>query len=55
MSITKEEGGRLNAFAKEPKIELLKTESSTSNNFRLILLIGAVLLVGLIAYTATML
>ena len=53
MAVTQEEGGRLNAFAQEPKIEVLNTKSSMSNPFRLILVIGAVLLVSLIAYTAT--
>ena len=51
MTVIKEEGGRYNAFAKEPKIEVLNTGSSISNGFRLIILAGAALLIGLIAYT----
>ncbi len=51
MTVIKEEGGRYNTFAKEPKIEVLNTGSSISNGFRVIIVIGAALLVGLIAYT----
>ena len=50
MTVIKEEGGRYNAFAKEPKIEVLNTSSSISNGFRLIIIVGAALLIGLIAY-----
>ena len=53
MPVTQEEGGRLNAFAREPKIELLNKKSSMNSSFQLILVIGGVLLVSLIAYTAT--
>ena len=51
MSITKEEGGRLNAFAEEPRIEVMDAGSRFGNGFRLFLLVGTVLLVTLIAYT----
>ena len=51
MTVIKEEGGRYNAFAKEPKIEVLNTTSSISNGFRVIILASAALLIGLIAYT----
>ena len=51
MSVTEEEGGRLNAFAKEPKMEVLEQGSNDSNGSRLIIAAGAVLLIGLIAFT----
>ncbi len=51
MTVIKEEGGRYNAFAKEPKIQVLDNDSSIPNGFRLIIVIGASLLIGLIAYT----
>ena len=50
MSVTEESGGRLNAFAKEPKIEVISKEASSSNNFRLLLFGGVMLVIGLIGY-----
>ena len=50
MSVTQESGGRLNAFAKEPKIEVISQEASASNNFRLLIFAGVMLLIGIIAY-----
>ena len=54
MPITKEEGGRLNAFAKEPEIEVINNGSSDSKAFRVFLFVGVLILVGLIAYTFNM-
>ena len=54
MAVTKEEGGRLNAFAKEPEIEILDKGSSDTKAFRIFLFFGILLLMGLIAYTFTM-
>ena len=51
MTVIKEEGGRYNAFAKEPKIEVLDSSSSINNGFRVIMIFGTALLIGLIAYT----
>ena len=51
MTVIKEEGGRYNAFAKEPKIEVLTTGSSISNGFKLVIVTSAAVLIGLIAYT----
>ena len=48
MSVTEESGGRLNAFAKEPKIEVISEESSASNDFQLLIFAGVMLLIGLI-------
>ena len=50
MSVTEESGGRLNAFAKEPKIEVISKEASASNNSRLLIFAGVMLLIGLITY-----
>ena len=50
MSVTEESGGRLNAFAKEPKIEVISKEASASNNFRLLIFAGVMLVIGLITY-----
>ena len=50
MSVTEESGGRLNAFAKEPKIEVISQESRSSSNFRLLIFAGVMLLGGIIIY-----
>ena len=54
MSVIEEEGGRLNAFAKEPKIELTPTGALQTTSSRLILLAGALLVICLIAFTVTL-
>ncbi len=51
MSVTEEDGGRLNAFAKEPKIEVINQEASDTNSSRLIIVAGAILLASLISFT----
>ena len=38
MQVTQEDGGRLNAFAKEPRMEVLSEEANHSNGSRLILM-----------------
>ena len=53
MAVIEEDGGRLNAFAKEPKIELTPTGPLQTTSSRLILLGGALLVIGLIAFTVT--
>ena len=53
MSVTEEEGGRLNAFAKEPKIEVIKEGSSSGNGSRLLILAGVLLIIGLIFISVT--
>ncbi len=50
MSVTEESGGRLNAFAKEPKIEVISQEARNSSNFQLIIFAGVLLIMGAIAY-----
>ena len=53
MAVIEEEGGRLNTFAKEPRMELTSKESLHSTSSRLILLGGALLVISLIAFTVT--
>ncbi|WP_320666757.1 high light inducible protein [Prochlorococcus sp. MIT 1307] len=50
MSVTEESGGRLNAFAKEPKIEVISQESSNRNNFQLIIFSLVMLIMAIVGY-----
>ncbi len=53
MSIIREDGGRLNAFGKEPAMEVIEKEAGQNKKFRL-LIIGSALVIGcLIAFTVT--
>ena len=49
MQVTEEDGGRLNAFAKEPRMEVISDGASLSNGSRLLIISGAVLVVALTA------
>ena len=51
MQVTEEDGGRLNAFAKEPRMEIIDTQSSRSNSSQLLIVVGGVLVVALMAVT----
>jgi hypothetical protein len=51
MQVTQEDGGRLNAFAKEPRMVLMEKGETSSAN-RTLLLGGLVLVVVLIAVAA---
>ena len=51
MQVTTEDGGRLNAFAKEPRMEVISEETSRSNGSRLMIIGGSVLVVALMAVT----
>tara|TARA_Y100001968_G_C19438180_1_gene761006 strand:- start:592 stop:759 length:168 start_codon:yes stop_codon:yes gene_type:complete len=53
MTVTKESEGRLNAFAKEPQIEMIDSKSFNSNGSRLFLIFGSFLFLGLIALSFT--
>tara|TARA_Y100001968_G_C19026350_1_gene557638 strand:- start:107 stop:274 length:168 start_codon:yes stop_codon:yes gene_type:complete len=53
MPVIEEDGGRLNAFAKEPRMEITETKTLNSSSSRLIVLAGALLVIGLIAFTIT--
>ena len=53
MQVTTEDGGRLNAFAKEPRMEVMDLEASRSRGrSSLLMMVGGVVLVaGLMAVT----
>ena len=53
MPITEEGGGRLNAFAQEPKIELIQKGTSRSSASWIILIAGTLLVAALIGVTVT--
>ncbi|KZR61131.1 MULTISPECIES: photosystem II assembly protein Psb34 [Prochlorococcus] len=48
MQVTEEEGGRLNAFAREPRMEVIAEKGSSNANTRLLLIGGALLVTSLI-------
>ncbi len=50
MSVTEESGGRLNAFAKEPKIEVIEEASSYINGSGVLIVLGSLLLIGVITF-----
>ncbi|QNI78072.1 high ligh-induced protein family [Synechococcus sp. RS9909] len=52
MQVTQEDGGRLNAFAKEPRMEVMDASASRSNGSRLLILGGTVLVLSLMAISA---
>ena len=43
MQVTQEDGGRLNAFAKEPRMEVMVVGETSSANSRMMLIGGTVL------------
>ena len=49
MQVIEEDGGRLNAFAKEPRMEVISEGASRSNGSRLLIISGAVLVIALMA------
>ncbi len=51
MTVTNEEGGKLNAFAREPKIEVIDQKTSDGKNSWIIITVGALLFGCLIAVT----
>ena len=53
MPIVEEEGGRLNAYAKEPRMEIINHEDTTSRASWIIIIFGALLVVGLITVTVS--
>jgi hypothetical protein len=48
MSVTREDGGRLNAFAKEPPIRVVESGGSMGRTTLLLLLGGAALVVAMV-------
>ena len=53
MSVTTEDGGRLNAFAKEPRMEVMDAETSRNRGRSSLMMMigGTVLVVALMAVT----
>ncbi|MCT0199133.1 ssl1498 family light-harvesting-like protein [Synechococcus sp. CS-1325] len=49
MSVTREDGGRLNAFAKEPPILLVESGGSIGRASLVLLIGGAALVLGMVA------
>jgi len=52
MQVTQEDGGRLNAFAKEPRMVVIEAGESGGSANRLLLIGGAVLVLLLVAVAA---
>lgn len=52
MQVTEEDGGRLNAFAKEPRMEVMEAGGPISRSTRLLLIAGAALVLVLVAVAA---
>jgi hypothetical protein len=49
MSVTEEDGGKLNAFAKEPRMEVVEAGGARSRSTTLLLIGGAALVLLLVA------
>ena len=54
MTVTEEGGGRLNAFAQEPRMEVIPQNTGYNRSSILILITGLIVLISLIAYTLTL-
>ena len=54
MTVTKESEGRLNAFAKEPEMELIDSQSNDNKGSRVLIIAGSILLIALIAFSFTL-
>ncbi|MEY3735583.1 MAG: hypothetical protein RLZZ624_642 [Cyanobacteriota bacterium] len=52
MQVTEEDGGRLNAFAKEPRMEVMEVGGPASRSTRLLLIGGAALVLLMVAVAA---
>ena len=52
MQVTEEDGGRLNAFAKEPRMQVMEVGESRSSNRRLLVIGGGLLVLALMAVAA---
>mgnify|MGYP003340833022 FL=1 len=48
MQVTEEDGGRLNAFAKEPRMEVMEIGEGAASNSKVLLIGGAVLVLLLV-------
>ncbi len=52
MQVTEEDGGKLNAFAKEPRMELMEEGAPPARGNRVLLIGGLVLVLVLVAVAA---
>lgn len=52
MQVTQEDGGRLNAFAKEPRMVVVEADEARGSGNRLLLIGGALLVLLLVAVAA---
>lgn len=52
MQVTEEDGGRLNAFAKEPRMVVMEAGEASGANTRMLLIGGAVLVLLMVAVAA---
>ncbi|KMM16607.1 photosystem II assembly protein Psb34 [Synechococcus sp. GFB01] len=52
MQVTEEDGGKLNAFAREPRMVVMEKGEGSTANTRLLLIGGAVLVLVLVAVAA---
>lgn len=52
MQVTEEDGGKLNAFAREPRMVVMEQGEASSASSRLLLIGGAVLVLALLAVAA---
>ena len=50
MSVTEESGGRLNAYAKEPKMEVISQQARSRNNLQLLIFAAVLLIIGVVTY-----
>ncbi len=49
MQVTEEDGGRLNAFAKEPRMQVMEVGEASSSNSKVLLIGGGLLVLLLLA------
>ena len=52
MQVTEEDGGRLNAFAREPRMEVMDAGGPTSRSTQLLVIGGAALVLLMVAVAA---
>jgi hypothetical protein len=52
MQVTQEDGGRLNAFANEPRMQVMEVGETSSSSSRLLVISGGLLVLALMAVAA---
>ena len=53
MTVTKESGGRLNAFAEEPQMEIITEKDRSALGSKIFQVLGVLLFLGLVAFSIT--